>query len=112
MSTVGKLKYAGKGQIVRETDGALVSPRAVVQAYNDLLEMADNFRKTLKCAHVDTQWKCPYALGIMSPMREGDQCCRKAYGDCRLLAAKLAALKRTLSIVKREIKKLEAEAED
>ena len=33
----GELRYAGKGQIVRVADGALVSPRDVVSAYNDLL---------------------------------------------------------------------------
>ena len=45
-------------------------------------------------------------------MEEGDKCCYKDGGDCRLLAARLDALKRTLNIVKREIKKLEAEAEE
>jgi len=49
-TTIGKLKYVGKGQIVRVSDGALVSPRALVSAWNDLLEMADDFRDTLKCA--------------------------------------------------------------
>ena len=43
---IGKLKYAGKGQIVRESDGALVSPRGVVSAYNDLLEITEDFRRT------------------------------------------------------------------
>lgn len=67
---------------------------------------------TTECDHVDTQWRCPFALGHVSPMREGDQCGFKDGGDCRFLAAKLDALRRTLSVVKREIKKLEAEAED
>ena len=67
---------------------------------------------TTECDHVDTQWQCPYALGYTSPMEEGDKCCYKDGGDCRLLAARLDALKRTLNIVKREIKKLEAEAEE
>ncbi len=67
---------------------------------------------TTECDHIDTQWKCPYALGFQSPMQEGDQCSYKYGGDCCLLAAKLDALKRTLSLVKREIKKLEDEMED
>lgn len=33
---------------------------------------------TTECDHIDTQWRCPYALGEVSPMREGDQCHRKA----------------------------------
>lgn len=73
---------------------------------------AGNDCVTTECDHVDTQWKCPYALGFNEPMEEGDLCHYKNGSDCRLLAAKLAALKRALSIVKREIKKLEAEAED
>ena len=73
---------------------------------------AENDCVTTECDHVDTQWKCPYALGFKSPMQEGDQCSYKYGGDCRLLAAKLDALKRTLSVVKREIKKLEEEADD
>ena len=48
--SIGKLKYAGKGQIVRESDGSLVSPRGVVSAYNDLLEIAEDFRRTLNKA--------------------------------------------------------------
>lgn len=67
---------------------------------------------TTECDHIDTQWQCPYALGIMSPMREGDQCCRKANGDCRLLCAKVAAMNRALALLKREIKKIEDEMED
>lgn len=75
---------------------------------------ADNDCVTTECDHVDTQWRCPYALGFNSPMQEGDRCFYKDGGDCHLLAAKLDALKRTLAIVRREIeiKKLEAEAED
>ena len=49
-TTIGKLKYVGKGQIVRVIDGALVSPRALVSAWNDLLEMANDFHDTLKSA--------------------------------------------------------------
>ena len=48
--SIGKLKYAGKGQIVRESDGLLVSPRGVVSAYNDLLEITEDFRRTLNKA--------------------------------------------------------------
>jgi len=44
---IGKLKYVGKGQIVRVSDGALVSPRGLVSAYNVLLEMANDFRQEL-----------------------------------------------------------------
>lgn len=44
---IKKLKYVGKGQVVRVSDGALVSPRWLVLAYNDLLEIADDFRRTL-----------------------------------------------------------------
>jgi len=33
-----RLRYAGKGQIVREADGRLVSPRDVVEWYNDMCE--------------------------------------------------------------------------
>ena len=46
-TAIGKLKYAGKGQIVRAIDGALVSPRALVYAWNDLLEMAADLSQEL-----------------------------------------------------------------
>lgn len=46
-TSIGKLKYAGKGQIVRVIDGALVSPRALVPAWNVLLEMAADLRQEL-----------------------------------------------------------------
>ena len=45
--TNNRLRYAGRGQIVRESDGRLVSPRVVVAAWNDLLEVAEDFRRTL-----------------------------------------------------------------
>ena len=48
--SIGKLKYAGKGQIVLEKTGQLVSPRGVVSAYNDLLEITEDFRRTLNKA--------------------------------------------------------------
>lgn len=35
--TPERLRYAGRGQIVRESDGRLVSPRDVVKWYNELL---------------------------------------------------------------------------
>ena len=67
---------------------------------------------TTECDHIDTQWQCPYALGEVSPMSEGDQCHRKANGDCRLLCAKVDAMKRAIKLLKSEIKKLEDEMED
>ena len=67
---------------------------------------------TTECDHIDTQWLCPYALGEVSPMSEGDQCHRKANGDCRLLCAKVAAMNRAIALLKREIKKIEDEMED
>lgn len=42
-----RLKYAGRGQIVREADGRLVSPRDVVTWFNDLCDVADELNKTL-----------------------------------------------------------------
>ena len=44
---IKKLKYVGKGQVVRVSDGALVSLRWLVSSYNDLQEIADDFRRTL-----------------------------------------------------------------
>lgn len=73
---------------------------------------ASNDCVTTECDHIDTQWRCPFALGMVSPMREGDQCGFKNGGDCRFLAAKIAAMKRALAVVRREIKRLEDEAED
>ena len=45
--TNNRLRYAGRGQIVREADGRLVSPRDVVQWYNDVCDLADEFKETL-----------------------------------------------------------------
>jgi hypothetical protein len=42
-----RLKYVGRGQIVREADGRLVSPRDVVTWYNDVCRLADELHKTL-----------------------------------------------------------------
>ena len=67
---------------------------------------------TTECDHIDTQWRCPYALGMVSPMREGDQCGFKDGGDCHKLCAKVDAMKRAITLLKREIKKLEDEMED
>lgn len=67
---------------------------------------------TTECDHIDTQWRCPYALGVVSPMREGDVCHRKAGGDCRLLYAKVDAMKRAIQLLKREIKSIEEQMED
>lgn len=67
---------------------------------------------TTECDHIDTQWLCPYALGEVSPMREGDQCHRKADGTCRLLFARVDAMKRAINLLKREIKNIEEQMED
>ena len=67
---------------------------------------------TTECDHIDTQWKCPYALGMVSPMREGDQCGFKDCGDCNKLFAKVAAMTRAIKLLKSEIKKLVDEMED
>ena len=67
---------------------------------------------TTECDHIDTQWRCPYALGMMSPMREGDQCGFKDGGDCHKLFAKVAAMKRAIKLLNSEIKKLADEMED
>lgn len=42
-----RLAYAGRGQIVRESDGKLVSPRNVVAAWNGLLDVMDDFQRML-----------------------------------------------------------------
>jgi hypothetical protein len=42
-----RLKYAGRGQIVRESDGRIVSPRDVVTLFNDVCDIADELHKTL-----------------------------------------------------------------
>ena len=34
MNALGLLRYAGRGQIVRVSDGRLVSPREIVEAWN------------------------------------------------------------------------------
>lgn len=44
---LNRLKYAGRGQIVREADGRLVSPRDVVTWFNDICDIADELHKTL-----------------------------------------------------------------
>ena len=67
---------------------------------------------TTECDHIDTQWRCPYALGEVSPMQEGDQCHRKAGGDCRLLCAKVEAMNRAIRLLKRKIKDIEEQMED
>ena len=67
---------------------------------------------TTECDHIDTQWRCPYALGMVSPMREGDQCSFKDYGDCYKLCAKVDAMKRAITLLKREIKNIEEQMED
>ena len=67
---------------------------------------------TTECDHIDTQWRCPYALGEVSPMREGDQCGFKDCGDCHKLCAKVDAMKRAITLLKREIKNIEAQMED
>lgn len=36
--TPERLRYAGRGHIVRESDGRLVSPRDVVKWFNELLD--------------------------------------------------------------------------
>ena len=67
---------------------------------------------TTECDHIDTQWRCPYALGMFHPMRECDQCSFKDCGDCLKLCAKVDAMKRAIKLLKSEIKKLEDEMED
>ena len=64
-----------------------------------------------QCDHIDTQWKCPFAMGYVSPMEEGDRCHFKDGGNCMSLRAKLDGMKRALALAKREIKKIEEEME-
>ena len=51
INVLGKLRYAGKGQIVRVYDGALVSPRDVADAYNALLDEAGKWHGMIEDCH-------------------------------------------------------------
>lgn len=64
-----------------------------------------------QCDHIDTQWKCPFARGYVSPMGPSTLCTFKEGGDCHSVHARLDGLKRALALTKREIKKLEEEFE-
>ena len=77
-----RLKYAGRGQIVREADGRLVSPRDVVTWFNDVCDVADELHKTLTSV-LDAlafaqQLKSP-AEGVQSQnLRNGETEARRA----------------------------------
>ncbi len=65
-----RLKYAGRGQIVREADGRLVSPRDVVTWFNDLCDVADEMHATLTTI-LDAM---TYAAQMKQPAGRGDLC--------------------------------------
>ena len=51
-------------------------------------------------------------VGLRFNISNHTECHRKAGGDCRLLCAKVDAMKRAITLLKREIKNIEAQMED
>jgi hypothetical protein len=62
------------------------------------------------CEHnMDTAFRCPYAIGYMNPLPEGEMCQMKHDSQCPRYAAQLDALKRMKSMIAARIKKVEEE---
>lgn len=64
----------------------------------------------LYCEHnTDTAFRCPYAIGSIHPLPEGEMCGMKYDSQCPRYAAQLDALKRAKSMIAARIKEVEEE---